>query len=300
MLNTLAFETWKRASENLISIYQLRLNKVLHQQAKYLAFINDSHYEIETVSHVKDLYALLKMRRNLEQSNNKLRIGLSEFALTDNCDVNADHIVIRDVKTKNIVGGFRLLSSPHAKTFFNESIFNLDSLKAACDSILELSRLFLLPEHKHKDLMILVARFLSQYSLLSKSDIIISNQSINSGASRNAALVNQYFNTVGLHNPHIQCSVQQSHHIPNYQHWTAYFKNGLNNLEIAEGAGLLPQIFKDSLNIGVTIAAPPGLDRITNRIDFLTILHKEDLNRALWKKSFSHFESSCGSLYSSR
>lgn len=299
MLNTIAFETWKRASQNLISIYQLRLNKVLRQQAKYLVFINDSQYEIETINHTKDLYVLLKMRRNLEQANNKLRIGLSEFALADDYDVDADHIVIRDTKTKAIVGGFRLLSSFHAKTFFNESIFKLDPIKSRYRNILELSRLFILPEHKHKDLMSLAARFLSQYTLVSKTDVIISNQSINSGASRSAALVNQYFNTVGLHNPYFQCSLHGSHHIPNYQHWTTYFKNGLNDSEISESASLLPSVFKDSLNIGVTIAAPPGFDRTTNRIDFLTILDKEDLNRSLWKKSFSHSELSYASSYSS-
>lgn len=299
MLNTIAFETWKRASRNLISIYQLRLNKVLRQQAKHLVFINDSHYEIETINHNKDLYDLLKMRRNLEQSNNKLRIGLSEFAFTDDYDVNADHIVIRDTKTKSIIGGFRLLSSFHTKKFFNESIFKLDPIKSKYNNILELSRLFVLPEHKHKDLMSLAARFLSQYTLEAKTDVIISNQSINSGASRSAALVNQYFTTVGLHNPYFQCSLQSSHDIPNYQHWTTYYKNGLNDSELIESASLLPSVFKDSLNIGVTIAAPPGFDRTTNRIDFLTILHKEDLNRSLWKKSFSHFELSCASSYSS-
>lgn len=298
MLNTIAFETWKRASQNLISIYQLRLNKVLRQQAKHLVFINDTHYEIETINHTKDLYVLLKMRRHLEQSNNKLRIGLSEFALTDDCDVDADHIVIRETKTKTIVGGFRLLSSLYAKKFFNESIFNLDPIKSKCHNILELSRLFILPEHKHKDLMSLAARFLSQYTLESKADVIISNQSINSGASRSAAMVNQYFNTVGLHNPYFQCSLRSSYDIPNYQHWANYFKNGLNDSELTESAALLPSIFKDSLNIGVTIAAPPGFDRVTNRIDFLTILDKEDLNRSLWKKSFSPFELSCAFSYS--
>lgn len=290
MLNTIAFETWKRASQNLISIYQLRLNKVLHQHAKHLVFINDNGYEIDTINHTKDLYTLLKMRRDLEQSNNKLRVGLTEFALTDDYDVDADHIVIRDAKTKKIVGGFRLLSSFHAKKFFNESIFYLESIKSKFGHSLELSRFFLLPEHKHRDLMKLTARFLSHYCLVAKTNVLLCNQSINSGASRCAALVNSYFKTVGLYNPHVMCSLQTAHDIPNYHHWSSHFKDGLTASELIESAALLPSVFKDSLDLGVTIASPPGFDRNTNRIDFLTLLHKEDLNRSLWKTSSSHSE----------
>lgn len=298
MLNRIALETWKRASQNLISLYQLRLNKVINQTAKHLVLTKGERYEIETIQRSTDLYTALKLRRDIEKANYNLRIGLSEFALTDDFDIHADHVMIRDTKTGSIVGGFRLLSTPHSQTFYNETIFNIDAIKSNSASILELSRLFLLPEHNHKDLMTLAARFLSHYSMVARTDLIISNQSINSGASRSAALVNQYFNSVGLQSSHFKCQVQTPYQIPNFQHWKNYFRTGLNDNELCESAALIPPVFKDSLNIGVTIAAPPGFDRFTNRIDFLTILHKEDLNRALWKKLSFRFELSTGFAFS--
>tara|TARA_B110001454_G_C12723266_1_gene436115 strand:+ start:34520 stop:35422 length:903 start_codon:yes stop_codon:yes gene_type:complete len=300
MLNTIALETWKRASQNLISLYQLRLNRVLSQNAKHLVFAKSDRYEIETIQRSTDFYAALKLRRSIEKSNHSLRVGLSDFALTDDFDIQADHVMIRDTKTGTLVGGFRLLSSHHTQSFSNEIVFNIDSIKNQSVAILELSRLFLLPEHNHKGMMAIAARFLSQYSLLAQTDVIISNQSINSGASRSAALVNQYFNSIGLHNSFFKCQVQNHFQIPNYQHWTNYFKSGLNDGELCESAALLPTVFRDSLNIGATIAAPPGFDRTTNRIDFLTILHKEDLNRSLWKQSSPLSELSIAFSYSSQ
>lgn len=290
MLNSLAFETWKRASQNLISLYQLRLNRVISQSAKHLVALKSGRYEIETIRHPTDLYNSLKIRRDIEKLNHKLRMGLSEFALTDDFDAQADHILVRDTRTNYIVGGFRLLSTSHTSSFFNELIFNIDSIKNASASILELSRSYLLPEHNHPDLVLLAARFLSQYSMLARTDIIISNQSINSGASRSAALMNQYFESAGLKNYQFNCHVQLPYQIPNFQHWKNYFRSELNEKELLESVSLLPSVFKSSLSLGTTIAALPGLDRSTNRIDFLTILHKEDLNRSLWKKSLSRSE----------
>lgn len=234
MLNTIALETWKRASQNLISLYQLRLNRVLNQSAKHLVFVKGERYEIETIQNSNTFYAALKLRRA--------------------------------IKKKSV-------------------------------AILELSRLFLLPEHNHKEMTALAARFLSQYSLAAKTELIISNKSINSGASRSAALVNEYFNSVGLNSSFFKCHVQDKYQIPNYQHWNNYFKNGLNDGELIESAALLPPVFRDSLKIGATIAAPPGFDRTTNRIDFLTILHKEDLNRSLWKQLSPHSELSIAFSY---
>jgi putative hemolysin len=300
MLNTIALETWIRASQNLISLYQLRLHKVLNQSARHLVFVKGERYEIETIQSSTDFYAALKLRRTIEKSNHKLRVGLSDFALADDFDIHADHVMIRDTKTGHVVGGFRLLSTPYTQTFFNELIFNIDNIKRQSVAILELSRLFLLPEHNHKEMMALAARFLSQYCLAAKTEIILSNQSINSGASRSAALVNQYFNSVGLHSSFFKCQVQDTYQIPNYQHWNNYFKNGLNDGELIESASLLPTVFRDSLNIGATIAAPPGFDRTTNRIDFLTILHKEDLNTSLWKQSSPHSELSIEFSYFSQ
>ena len=104
----------------------------------------------------------------------------------------------------------------------------------------------------------------------------------------------QYFLSLDLIKNYHQAPPQESYLVPNFDHWKAHFKNQLSQDELAESHSLLPPIFIETLNLGATISGAPALDRQTNRIDFLTILAKDELNRSLWKRSSyfseSHFE----------
>lgn len=278
MLKTIAYETWKRATLNLRSLYQLRLNIILNHVPKVLIYTQNDRYEFETISSSNDLYKALKLRSNIQEP-------LTSPSLTDEFDAHADHVMIKDKKKNIIVGGFRIVCSGFHQKFSCETAFDISALKKSGSQVLEMSRLYILPEHKHTDVMYLAARFLSEYSLQSKTEIILSSQSINSGASRHAALVYRYFVSIGARSAEPFCSPRPSHEIPNFQHWNNHFKSNLSNSEIDSGASLLPTVLRESVSMGALIGGTPSIDRATNRIDFLTLLHKEDLNRSLWKKS---------------
>lgn len=285
MLKTIAYETWKRATENLRSLYQLRMSNILAHVPKVLTHAQNDLYEIKTIFLSRDLYTSLKLRNELSQSSFDLHQASTLHALSDDFDTTADHIMIRDKRNNSIIGGFRLISSNTHPTLSCENAFDLIPLKQHCSRILEISRLFLLPEHKHADIIHLAARFLSEYSLNAQTEMIVSRQSINSGASRNAALAYRYLSILGAKNSEIVCKPQLSHQAPNFIHWNNHFKEHLSAHETYEGAALLSAVFQESLRLGATISGYPSLDRSTNRIDFLTLLHKEDLNRSLWTKS---------------
>lgn len=285
MLHSLAFETLMKASKSFKSLSRFRINSVFDQTPKIFVSIINQNYQIQTVTRSKDLLALLKLRsKTIEQSVN-LRFSIPSFTLTNEFDACAEHIIIRNLKTKELVGGFRLLSSSYVSRFSCEKKFQLNTLKSTSNRILEISQLFILPEHKHKDLHQLVAQFISAYSLKSGDELIISSQSINSASSRTAALSYCYFQILGLTSRYLNSSPQISYQVPNFEHWKAYFRDFLSLSEQNECLALLSTIFKESLCFGTMIGGIPALDADTNHIDFLTILHKEDLNRNLWKKS---------------
>lgn len=296
MLHAIAFETLMRASQNLKSIYQFRSKSVFNHEPKIIFTVQNNNYKIQTVAHSKDLLSALKLRNRIDGVGFDLRLSIPSFTFTDDFDSRVDHVLIRELKSGAIVGGFRLLSNSGGERLSNNKAFDLDLLKSTNSSILELSKLFILPEHKHPDLVNLAASYISEYCLRSGDEIIISAQSLNSGSSRCAALAYRYFASLDLINNFYHCPSQTDYQVPNFQHWNNYFKDGLSCNELAEIQTLLSSTFKETLTLGASIAGPPARNRMTDRIDFLTILHKEDLNRSLWKKSQhfseSYFESS--------
>lgn len=279
VLNLTATDTWNRAKENLKTLYQLRVKSAFEYAAKNQVFIQSSRYEIETVTEFKDLMHLLNIRAN------------------DSYDTKADHVLIRDKKNMKTIGSLRVLSSHHSEKFSSEEAFDLSDLKQSSFGIIELSRLNLLPEHRHMEVFNLIASYLSQYALKDSAEYLICNQSINSGSSRSAVLAHKYFESMNAASP-LSLTVKSDFQVPNFEHWKGFLKGPLSKSELEEIEQLLPPILKESLALGANIAEVPSLDKCHNRIDFLTILHKEDLNRALWKKSPSHSELSYAFSYS--
>lgn len=285
MLHSIAFETLKRVNRNLKSLHRFRLNSVFDQSFKIRMSVKNENYQIETITDSKDLLCALKLRHKLEDRFSDLRFSVPSFIFTDEFDSVAEHILIRNLKNGQIIGGFRLLSSGFTNQLACETKFNLHSLKQQSLKILELSKLFIFPEHKHQDLMILATKFLSEYSLKSSDDVILSIQGINSNSGKSAVLMYQYFLSLDLIKNYYLAPPLEPYLVPNFDHWNTHFKNQLSQDELSEGYSLLPSIFRETLNRGATINGAPALDRQTNRIDFLTILTKDDLNRSLWKKS---------------
>ncbi len=294
MLHSIAFDTLMRASRNLQSIRRFRLNSILNQCPKIEVILENKNYQIQTVTQSKDLLALLKLRNKTAGLAGPRRLSIPSFTYTDCFDSVAEHVSIRNLHTGQIIGGFRLLSSLFTEQFSSEGKFDLESLKIKNGTILELSQLFLLSEHKHKDLMKLTARFLSDYSLKSKDEYIISAQDIRTDSNRGAALVYRYFQTLGIIEAHINCRPKSPGLVSNLNHWVNHFHSRLSKSEMEESLSLLSETFKETLSLGASVAGLPAKDHQTNHIDFLTILHKEDLNRALWKKSQNSLESLSG------
>ena len=291
MLHSVAFETLMRASRNLKSLHRFRMNSVLNQTTKIQVMVQNENYIIETVTKTKELFRLLKYRSDHEGFSNDLRLSIPSFTFTDTFDSHAEHILIRDLRSGTIVGGFRLLSSAYAPIFSNDFRFSLNQIKTFTNRILEVSKLFVQPQHKHQDLVALSAQFISEYMLKSRDEILIGTQSINSDSFKSAGLVYRYLQSLQKTNTQYPCSPRQAFQVPNFEHWATHFKDCLSSNEQSESLSLLSPTFKETLSLGATISGAPALDRHTNRIDFLTILAKEDLNRALWKKSPCYTES---------
>ncbi|MBL7546215.1 MAG: GNAT family N-acetyltransferase [Bdellovibrionaceae bacterium] len=272
MLNALSFDTQKRSTNSFS--------------------LQDAQYALESASSAKDFLLLFKLRRAIETSKTNPCYILNALSTTDKYDLTARHVMVRNKKNNMLIGGFRLIQTSGATLFSSESTFDISVLKEDSGKILEMSRMFLLPEHKHKGLLQFVATFVHEYCGLTQSKTIISCQSLNTSASQLAALSARYFARQGLINNKFTCPVSKSCHVPNFQHWYKHFNEQLSKNEIQECSTLLSTGFQESLLMGATVSAIPALDRRTNRIDFLTILDKNDLNKSLWKKSFSPCESS--------
>ncbi|MCX7978516.1 MAG: hypothetical protein N2578_05885, partial [Bdellovibrionaceae bacterium] len=69
-----------------------------------------------------------------------------------------------------------------------------------------------------------------------------------------------------------------------YHLWIQFIRGPLTDAEKNEIKELLPPLLRAYIKIGAYVGGEPAWDDEFQCIDFLTVLQKEDLNMALWKK----------------
>jgi putative hemolysin len=130
----------------------------------------------------------------------------------------------------------------------------------------------------------LLWRGIADYMASSQSQLLFGCASIKTENPRQAALMYKYFQSNGRMIPDYMAFPIKPYTMPKVDLWIRYFQNPLTSAEIKEVEELLPPLCRAYLRIGAYVAGEPAWDAEFKCIDFLTILHREDLNRTLWKR----------------
>mgnify|MGYP001582332625 CR=1 FL=1 len=118
----------------------------------------------------------------------------------------------------------------------------------------------------------------------SKAQFLFGCGSIKTTDPREAALLYRYFYEDKRIVPEYFAPPTAAFTMPQLDLWLNKFKNPLSEELRAEAEKLIPPLFRAYLKIGSYVGGEPAWDAEFKCIDFLTILHKEDLNKSLWKK----------------
>jgi len=283
MLNTLVFGSLGRVSTTLHSMYQLRLNRIGKFKPKIEVYSEVGPFLVKTVSTVEELKQALQLRyqifhREMIGKGKETGVDVDEF------DFLCDHLVIVEKKTQKIVGTYRLNCSEFSKEFYSSREFKLDRILSQPGTKLELGRACIHKDYRRGVVISLLWRGIAEYMSVSQAQLLFGCASIKTENPRQAALLYKYFMANGRIVKDYLVFPTKPYTMPNLDLWIQYLQTPLTEAETKEVEELLPPLCRAYLKIGAYIGGEPAWDAEFKCIDFLTILHREDLNRTLWKR----------------
>jgi putative hemolysin len=267
----------------MFDFYQLRKNKVHRFQAKISVFSEKGPYILKTITSSEELVEALKLRYQVfhrEMIGKKKSTGVD----VDQFDFICDHLIIIDQRIDKIIGTYRLNSSLFSNHFYSANEFNLRKILETEGNKLELGRACIQKDYRNGIVISLLWRGIAEYMQKSNSEILFGCASIKTESPRQAALLYRHFAGEERFLDHLLCPPTLKYSMPGIGNWIESFNRPLTEEEKAEVHELIPPLCRAYLKAGAVLGGEPAYDAEFKCIDFLTILKRDNLNRALWKK----------------
>lgn len=283
MINTIAYSSFGRVSSNLQSFYQLRLNRIHKFKSKIDIHIEVGPFEVKTVTNVEELKEALSLRYEVfhrEMLGKKSPFGFD----VDEFDFNCDHLIIKEKRSNQIVGTYRLNCSLFTQNFYSGKEFLISHLFEQPGVKLELGRACIHKDYRRGVLISLLWRGIAEYMAASEARILFGCATVKTDDPRDAALLTRYFEEEGRILPDYRTRPTIPFTMPMLNYFMNEVRSPLTEAQRAHAEELLPPLCRAYIKIGASIGGEPAWDQEFQCIDFLTILRREDLNRTLWKK----------------
>jgi putative hemolysin len=210
----------------------------------------------------------LEMKKGLQASYNH---GLD----VDEFDPVCDHLIVRDVKSKDIVGTYRLLLGSRARStigFYSEHEFNLERIKRLDGELLELGRTCARRDFRDQALIPLMWRSIAAYVRQHGVRYIFGCGSLYTTDRSEAAA---YFTM--LRRKYYAPETYRVSPVPEKA-----FQGPAETHAIARPASFqrLPSLLKGYLRAGAWVCGPPALDDEFGTTDFFMLLDFHQLGRS--------------------
>ena len=211
---------------------------------------------------------------NLEM-NKGLHASYGRGLDSDDFDPICDHLIVRDLKSKEVVGTYRLLLGSRAKEnagFYSKREFNLENIEKLDGELLELGRSCARKDFRDKALIFLMWNAIAQYVKKHRVRYLFGCGSL---YTTEASEVGAYFSM--LQGKYYGAERFRVHPMPEFQ-----FEGIAENSKVAEDDALflkLPSLIKGYLRLGAVVCGPPALDREFGTTDVLVLLDMHKLKR---------------------
>ncbi len=282
MINSIAYASLGKVTQNLQSFYQLRLNKIHKFKSKIDINSDVGPFVIKTVTNTEELREALSLRYQVfhHEMLGKKPNGVD----VDEFDFKCDHLIIKEKKTNRIIGTYRLNCSLFTDNFYSSKEFMLNHIFNLPGVKLELGRACIHKDFRRGVLISLLWRGIAEYMAASEAKYLFGCATVTSEDPRDAALLTRYFEEEGRIIKEFRTRPTLAFTMPLLSHFMDEARGPLTETQRAQAEELLPPLCRAYLKAGASIGGEPAWDRDYECIDFLTILQREDLNRTLWRK----------------
>jgi putative hemolysin len=234
-----------------------------------------SGLEIKITTDKNEIHQAQKLRFdvfNLEM-NKGLRASYESGLDSDDFDPFCDHLIVRDLDSREVVGTYRLLLGAQAKNkigFYSEREFNLEKIKRLDGELLELGRSCARKDFRDKALIPLMWEAIAQYVQEHEVRYLFGCGSL---YTTDINEVNACFSL--LKRKYYAADTFRVEPLDDCRF------DGVSDAEAIDERETflqLPSLIKGHLRLGAVVCGPPALDREFGTADFLVLLDIQKLS----------------------
>ncbi len=261
--------------------YYLRMHKIHQFEPKIIIDQRLGSFRLKTANSIEELKKAFKLRYEVFHSELKGAPQAQGWDI-DEYDFISDHIIIVDEKTGTVAATYRLNSSGYSHQFYSTREFNTSRILAHDGVKIELGRACIKKPYRHGLVISLLWKGIAEYMSKSRAQLLFGCASFQIRTAREAALMHRYFFEERKYAPEYFSPPTLAYRMPDFEAWEAHFKRNLTLNERLEAENLIPSLCRTYLKMGAFLGGEPAWDEEFRCLDFLTVLHREDLNRSLW------------------
>jgi putative hemolysin len=254
---------WKSFRQSLV---KLKLSKF---QPKVSFSYDDGRYTIKTVQNQRELEQVLRLRKRIFLEEG-LGITTYEAYDFDRFDLPADHILLMDNKTHEVVGTYRILCSKFTSHFYSQGEFLFDDFLMIPGVKIELGRACIDARYRNGAAISLVWKGIMRYASLVGARYMFGCTSIDTTDPGVAASVLRSLVAEGHYGTEYMIHVQSNH----------YFSTGMAQNEALTAEQIektIPSLLRSYLNAGAKVYGLPALDLEFRCSDLFTIIDIEQI-----------------------
>jgi putative hemolysin len=257
-----------------------------HFSAKVPVDITWSRFRIKTVANADELEAVLRLRHEVFYRE-LLGREAPESVDVDDYDRICDHLIIIDRASGRLIGTYRFISTAFSDRFYSQSEFAMDDLLAKPGVKLEMGRACIHADFRNGFTFIALWKGLAAYIAAHRVSYLFGCSSVKTENVEEVARMCDYLQRKGLWSEEHRAEPVAAFTMPGLSEEL----ERLQGIDLAERAArddalqeAIPALLWAYLDAGARLCGSPALDRDFHCIDFLTVLHTDNLREDLIRK----------------
>jgi putative hemolysin len=196
-----------------------------------------------------------------EGLDSSARIGLDR----DRYDFICDHLMVREIRTGQLVGTYRMQSGFRAKGnlgYYSEQFFDFTPYEEIRAQVLELGRACVHTEFRNSGVLHMLWKGVARYAMSCGARYLLGCSSVTSQDENEGIALYELLREKYLIEPALRTKPR-----PNF---------ACRSTNASTPAPATPRLFRAYLDVSARLCGPPSIDREFKTIDFLTLI---DLQR---------------------
>jgi len=260
-----------------------RTNRMKNFRAHILICIEKRNYIVKTADTTEELREALRLRHEIfyqELLHRKKRSGIDH----DRFDKNCDHLIIIDKRSGKIIGTYRLQSSLHTRKWYTATEFHMRHIKQLPGNKLELGRACVHPDYRNGVTIALLWEGISAYMDASESSYLFGCSSIKTLDRDEIHEIYHYLKHHGHVNEEHRVRPKSKFKVPGFKKTQHTRNQGHQLYDSSLTRDKIPSLLTSYLRIGAKVCGDPALDKSFKCIDFLTLVHVQDIQKSYSRK----------------